>query len=420
MPPSLSNVVLGVSGGIAAYKTAEVVRALVQDHVPVQVMMTSAATRFITPLTLGVLSGKPVISDLWEPGSGAVDHIELARSSSVLAVVPATADILAKMAHGIADDVLSTYALAHRGEVIVAPAMNTWMWGNESTLQNLSLLRSRGVGVIEPEAGELACGDQGPGRLASLESIVQAILEAARRTQSLSGRSIVVTAGPTREPIDPVRFLSNRSSGRMGFAIAREARRRGASVTLVTGPVALPPPPGVEVIHVERTEEMRDAVVSSFSRADVLVMAAAPADFVASKVSTRKLKRSVGIPEIILALAPDILASARKAVTSRQIVVAFAAETDNLMENARKKLFEKGVDLLVANDVSGPISPFDSETNEVTILAGSEEATGPLGLAEELVPRASKTVIAGRILDRISHLLDQRCPAETAANDSTR
>jgi phosphopantothenoylcysteine decarboxylase/phosphopantothenate--cysteine ligase len=243
MTRSRASVVLGVTGGIAAYKSAEIVRALVQAGVSIQVMMTAAATKFISPLTLGVLSGKPVIADLWDAASGAVDHIELARRTDVLAVAPATADILAKLAHGIADDVLSTYALAHRGEVVVAPAMNSWMWSHDATIANLETLRSRSVTIVEPGSGELACGDVGPGRLAAPDAIVQAVLAAAGRAKSLAGRSLVVTAGPTREPIDPVRFLSNRSSGRMGFAIAREAARRGATVTLVSGSVC-PPLPG--------------------------------------------------------------------------------------------------------------------------------------------------------------------------------
>jgi len=410
MTRSRASVVLGVTGGIAAYKSAEIVRALVQAGVSIQVMMTAAATKFISPLTLGVLSGKPVIADLWDAASGAVDHIELARRTDVLAVAPATADILAKLAHGIADDVLSTYALAHRGEVVVAPAMNSWMWSHDATIANLETLRSRSVTIVEPGSGELACGDVGPGRLAAPDAIVQAVLAAAGRAKSLAGRSLVVTAGPTREPIDPVRFLSNRSSGRMGFAIAREAARRGATVTLVSGPVGLPAPPGVRFVRVERAAEMRDAVVEAFPSADALVMAAAPADFVAAAPAHRKLKRSAGLPEIALALAPDILEAVRKLRTPAQVVVAFAAETENLLANARKKLFDKGADLLVANDVSGPESPFESDTNEVAILASSEETSGSAGLAEEFVPRTTKAIVAGRILDRVAHILETRCP----------
>ena len=405
-----TGVVLGVTGGIAAYKSAELVRALVQAGLPVQVMMTPAATRFIGPLTLGVLSGRPVIADLWDAASGAVDHIELARRTAVLAVAPATADALAKLANGIADDVLSTYALAHRGEVVVAPAMNSWMWSHEATVRNMAILRARGVVVVEPDAGDLACGDVGPGRLAPPSAIVAAVQLAARRSQSLAGRTLVVTAGPTREPIDPVRFLSNRSSGRMGYAVAREAVRRGAAVILVSGPVSIAAPPGVRVVPVERAEEMRDAVLAELPAADALVMAAAPADFVAARPATRKIKRAAGLPDIPLALAPDILAEVRKVRRAGQVVVAFAAETENLLANARRKLADKGADLLVANDVSRPGAGFDAEENEVTILAASPDARGPEGLEEEAVPRASKEVVAGRILDRLSHLVELRCP----------
>ena len=405
-----TGVVLGVTGGIAAYKSAELVRALVQAGLPVQVMMTPAATRFIGPLTLGVLSGRPVIADLWDAASGAVDHIELARRTAVLAVAPATADALAKLANGIADDVLSTYALAHRGEVVVAPAMNSWMWSHEATVRNMAILRARGVVVVEPDAGDLACGDVGPGRLAPPSAIVAAVQLAARRSQSLAGRTLVVTAGPTREPIDPVRFLSNRSSGRMGYAVAREAVRRGAAVILVSGPVSIAAPPGVRVVPVERAEEMRDAVLAELPAADALVMAAAPADFVAARPATRKIKRAAGLPDIPLALAPDILAEVRKVRRAGQVVVAFAAETENLLANARRKLADKGADLLVANDVSRPGAGFDAEENEVTILAASPDARGPEGLEEEAVPRASKEVVAGRILDRLAHLVELRCP----------
>ena len=416
MTRARARVVLGVSGGIAAYKSAEIVRALVQANVSVQVMMTAAATRFISPLTLGVLSGKPVIADLWDPASGAVDHIELARRTDVLAIAPATADILAKLANGIADDVLSTYALAHRAEVVAAPAMNSWMWSHDATVANVEVLRSRGVTVVEPGSGELACGDVGPGRLAAPGVILAAILAAADHAGSLAGRALVVTAGPTREPIDPVRFLSNRSSGRMGFAIAREAARRGATVTLVSGPVAISSPQGVRLVKVERAAEMRDAVLEAFGSADALVMAAAPADFVAASPAHRKLKRSAGLPDIALALAPDILAEVRKVRTPAQVVVAFAAETENLLANARRKLFDKGADLLVANDVSGPESPFESDSNEVAILSASEETSGPSGLEEEFVPRTTKAIVAGKILDRVAHILERRCerrPAES-------
>ncbi|KAA0254265.1 MAG: bifunctional phosphopantothenoylcysteine decarboxylase/phosphopantothenate--cysteine ligase CoaBC [Acidobacteria bacterium] len=399
------RVVLGVTGGIAAYKSAEVVRRLVERGAEVTVMMTAAAQRFLTPLTLSVLSRRPVVADLWDAASGAVDHVELARRTDVLAVAPATADSLAKMARGVADDVLSTYALAHRRAVVVAPAMNTFMWAHEATVENLAILRARGASVVEPEAGDLACGDVGPGRLASPERVADAVFAAAGAAVSLEGRTVLVTAGPTREPIDPVRFLSNRSSGRMGYAVAREAGRRGATVVLVSGPVALTPPPGVTLVRVERTSEMRDAVLAHLGESDALVMAAAPADFVAAAPSRGKIKRAAGIPQVTLELAPDILGAVAGARRPEQVVVAFAAETEDLVANARRKLAEKGVDLLVANDVSRPGTGFDSDENEVILLAGTPDAGEP---AEEAVPRASKTVVAGRILDRLAALIDRR------------
>lgn len=409
------EVVLGVTGGIAAYKSAEIVRALVEAGASVQVLMTPAATRFVAPLTLSVLSRRPAVADLWDAASGAVDHVELARRASVLAVAPATADSIAKLAHGIGDDVLTTYALAHRGALVVAPAMNTWMWGHEATRRNLAILRGRGAVVVEPGTGELACGDTGPGRMATVEEIVRVVLEARSSARSLEGRRVVVTAGPTREPVDPVRFLSNRSSGRMGYAIAREARRRGAEVTLVSGPVELPEPPGITLVRVERAAEMCEAVLAALAAADALVMAAAPADFVPRSPAARKLKRAAGVPDIPLELAPDVLKAVAAHRLPGQVVVAFAAETDGLLENARRKLIDKGADLLVANDVSRPGTGFESEENEVVLLAGAPDARGASGLDEEVVPRASKTVVAGRILDRLAHLLDVRCPRPPAA-----
>lgn len=405
--PGAPRVLLGVSGGIAAYKSAEIVRGLVEAGADVRVMMTPAATRFLAPLTLAVLSKHPVVADLWDAASGAVDHVELARTTDLLAVAPATADVLAKMANGIGDDVLTTYALAHRRGLLVAPAMNTFMWTHPATLKNLEVLRARGAAVVEPDAGDLACGDVGPGRLAPPARIVAAILEAARTAAGLEGRRVVITAGPTREPLDPVRFLSNRSSGKMGYALAREAARRGAEVVLVSGPVSLVPPAGVRLVKVERAAEMEKAVLAEMPQADVLVMAAAPADFVVEAPASRKLKRSEGLPEVRLAAAPDILASAARVRRDGAVLVAFAAETNDLLANARQKLVKKGADLLVANDVTEPGSGFESDENEVVLLAP--------GAPDERVARASKTVVAGRILDRIASILEARCPRTAAA-----
>jgi phosphopantothenoylcysteine decarboxylase / phosphopantothenate---cysteine ligase len=390
------------------------VRFLVDAGAHVRAVMTPAATRFLAPLTLSVLSKNPVVADLWDPSSGAVDHIELARWADVLAVAPATADVLAKLAHGIGDDVLTTYALGHRTALVLAPAMNTWMWAHPATEQNLRVLKGRGAMVVEPDAGDLACGDVGPGRLASPARIGKAILEAAASGRSLEGRRVLVTAGPTREPVDPVRFLSNRSSGKMGYALAREAARRGADVILVTGPVSLAPPPGVRVVRVERAADMRDAVVAEVPSADALLMAAAPADFAVAEPAAAKIKRAAGVPNLALAATPDILKEAAAAARTTAVLVGFAAETQELLANAGRKLAAKGVDLLVANDVARPGIGFDADENEVVLLAAGRQA--------ERVERASKTVVAGRILDRVAALLDVKCPKrkEDAPAPATR
>lgn len=395
------RVVLGVTGGIAAYKAAEIVRGLTEAGAEVRVVMTPAATKFLGPLTLAVLSKNPVVADLWDPASGAVDHVDLARWADLLLVAPATADAIAKLARGLADDVLSTYALAHRTALALAPAMNTFMWTHEATRENLATLVARGADVIEPDAGDLACGDVGPGRLAPPARIVTRALAAARVGRDLEGRTIVVTAGPTREPIDPVRFVSNRSSGRMGYAIATAARKRGAAVVLVSGPVSLEPPAGIRVVRVERAAEMRDAVLRAAETADALVMAAAPADFVPAAPAPRKIKRAQGPPDLRLEPAPDILGAVRQARPDGLVVVAFAAETDDLLANARKKRVEKRADILVANDVGGPAAVFESSENEVVILSDG---------GEETVARASKTVVAGRILDRLAAVLAEASP----------
>ena len=396
------RVVLGVSGGIAAYKSAEIVRALVDGGAEVRAVMTPAATRFLAPLTLSVLSKNPVVADLWDPGSGAVDHVALARWADVLAIAPATADVLAKLARGVADDVLTTYALAHRTALLLAPAMNTWMWAHPATEENLAILKARGAVVVEPDAGDLACGDVGPGRLAPPARIARAILETGAVARSLEGRRVLVTAGPTREPVDPVRFLSNRSSGKMGYALAREASRRGADVVLVSGPAALSSPPGARVVRVERTAEMRDAVLAEIGAADALLMAAAPADFAVAAPAAEKIKRAAGTPRVELVPTPDVLREAAGAARKTAVLVGFAAETRDLLANAERKLAEKRLDLLVANDVSRAGIGFDADENEVVLLAP--------GRAPERVERASKIVVAGRILDRVAALLDARCP----------
>ncbi len=402
------RVVLGVSGGIAAYKSAEIVRALVDGGAEVRVVMTPAAARFLAPLTLSVLSKNPVIADLWDPSSGAVDHVALARWADVLAVAPATADVLAKLARGIGDDVLTTYALGHRKALVLAPAMNTWMWAHPATEESVAILKSRGATVVEPDAGDLACGDVGPGRLAPPARIARAILAEGVVARSLEGRRVLVTAGPTREPLDPVRFLSNRSSGKMGYALAREAARRGADVVLVSGPVSIAPPPGARLVRVERALEMRDAVLAEIAETDALLMAAAPADFTVAIPAEDKIKRSAGVPHVELSPTPDILREAAGAARKTAVLVGFAAETRDLLANAARKLADKGIDVLVANDVSRPGVGFDADDNEVVLLApGTEPAR---------IERSSKTVVAGRILDRVAELLDVKCPKNNDAH----
>ncbi|HXB21238.1 MAG TPA: bifunctional phosphopantothenoylcysteine decarboxylase/phosphopantothenate--cysteine ligase CoaBC [Candidatus Solibacter sp.] len=393
------KIALGVSGGIAAYKAAELVRLLQDRGVRVQVVMTRAAQEFVRPLTFAALSGEKVITDLFGAGAqepnieSAVEHIAVAQSIDALVVAPATADTIAKFARGLADDFLSTLFLASTAPVVVAPAMNVNMWDNPATQENIRLLRSRGIRVVEPDSGYLACGMVGPGRLAANETILRAVLEALGATQDLAEETVLVTAGPTREPIDPVRYLGNRSSGRMGYAVAEAALRRGAKVILITGPVALKPPASAEVILVQTAREMRDAVLANLERATVVIKAAAVADFTVRNVAEQKVKRT-GAMTLELEPTSDILKeiSARK---GSRIVVGFAAETQNGLENARQKLETKSLDAIVLNDVSQPGIGFDSERNAVTILTHNGTVT---------VPETSKWEVAHRVLDAVVKL----------------
>ncbi|MBI4161781.1 MAG: bifunctional phosphopantothenoylcysteine decarboxylase/phosphopantothenate--cysteine ligase CoaBC [Acidobacteria bacterium] len=395
MGSSSGTVLLGVSGSIAAYKAAEIVRGLRQASVEVHVAMTRNATRFITPLTLQTLSGNPVIVDPWSPGDRAdIEHIDLGRRVGGFLVAPATANLLAKFARGIADDFLSTFYLAVRCPVLLAPAMNQRMFAHPATRENLEILRSRGAEVIEPEAGFLACEEEGPGRLADPARIVARTLEAIGPRGSLTGRTVLVTAGPTREAIDPVRFLSNASSGKMGYCLAGEARRRGATVILVSGPVDLPPPAGVEVERVTTAEEMRRAVHRRLPGADVLFMVAAVADFRPRRPLDEKWRRSRGAPPFELEPVPDLLAEIGRS-EHRAILVGFAAETGSVAANARKKLQEKGLDLIAACDVGrGGIG---EEQAAMTVL----EAGG----TEEEWPLLPKPEIAARLIDRVERRL---------------
>jgi phosphopantothenoylcysteine decarboxylase/phosphopantothenate--cysteine ligase len=401
------KIALGVSGGIAAYKAAEIVR-LLQDHgIRVQVIMTQAAQEFIRPLTFATLSGEKVITDLFSAGAeppnidSAVEHIAVAQTIDALLVAPATADVLAKFAQGIADDFLSTLYLATTAPVVIAPAMNVNMWEHAATQANVEILRKRGVKVVDPGEGYLACGMVGAGRLASNEAIVAAALEALGASQDLTGETVLITAGPTREKIDPVRYLTNRSSGRMGYALAEAALRRGARVMLVTGPTALIPPEAAEVTRVESAEEMRQAVLSLLPQATVVIKTAAVSDYRPKNPSQQKIKRG-GSLTLELEASPDILAETVRNKKS-QLVVGFAAETENVLENARKKLLSKSLDAIVVNDVSAEGIGFDSDRNAVTILTSDEVLD---------VPETTKWEVAQRVLDAVIKL-KKRAAIET-------
>jgi len=393
------KIALGVSGGIAAYKAAEVLRLLQERGVRVQVVMTRAAQEFVRPLTFAALSGEKVITGLFEGGVGqpnldsAVEHIAVAQAIDLLLVAPATADVVGKFAHGIADDFLTTLFLATTAPVVLAPAMNVNMWNHPATQANLATLRQRGVRIVEPDSGYLACGMTGPGRLGSNEAIVAAALEALGVSADLNGETVLVTAGPTREALDPVRYLTNRSSGRMGYAVAEAAVRRGARVILVSGPVAIPPPAGAELVAAESAEQMRAAVLQHLSAATVVVATAAVADYTPRSRSQQKIKRA-GPISVELEPTADILAEVARR-RDKQLVVGFAAETENVLENARKKLATKSLDAIVANDVAQGGIGFDSERNAVTIITREQVVE---------VPEASKLQVAQRVLDEIVRL----------------
>ncbi len=392
------KVCLGVSGGIAAYKSAELIRQLQQNGLEVQVVMTRHAREFLTPLTLASLSGRKVITDLFaEPGGeanieSAIEHIAVAQSIDLLVVAPATANIVGKLAHGVADDFLTTLYLATRAPVLVAPAMNVQMWEHPTVEDNLARLRARGVRVVEPDEGYLACGMTGAGRLASPASIVAATLEMLRVQRDLELETVLVTAGPTQEPLDPVRYLSNRSSGKMGYAVAEAAFRRGARTILVSGPTALRPPDGVEFVSVRTAAEMEQAVLAWLDEATVVIKAAAVADYRAAQVSRQKIKKREGPLTLHLERTPDVL----KAVSGRKgtrLLVGFAAETEHLLEQARRKLTEKNLDLVVANDVTQSV--FASDFSSAVLVTRD-------GVTE--LPRMAKPELAHRILDTVREL----------------
>jgi len=389
------KIALGVSGGIAAYKAAEICRQLQERGIRVQVIMTRAAQEFVRPLTFAALSGEKVITDLFGAGAetpnieSAVEHIAVAQSIDALLVAPATADIIAKFANGIADDFLTTLFLATTAPVVIAPAMNVNMWENAATQANIKRLEERGVKIVAPDAGYLACGMVGAGRLAANESVVAAAMEALGASQALAEEVVLVTAGPTREKIDAVRFLGNRSSGKMGYALAEAALRRGARVILVSGPVALEAPTGAEIARVESAEQMRRAVLSRGAEATMIIKAAAVADFRLAQPATEKMKRK-GAMSLELEPTADILAELGAARKESQILIGFAAETSDALENARQKLAAKGVDAIVVNDVSQPGIGFDSERNAVSIVMRERVIE---------VPESSKWEVAHRVLD---------------------
>ncbi|MDA3935875.1 MAG: bifunctional phosphopantothenoylcysteine decarboxylase/phosphopantothenate--cysteine ligase CoaBC [Actinomycetota bacterium] len=389
-------VALGLTGCIAAYKACEIARALVKRGVRVIPLMTEAATRFVGPLTLRTLTGEQVASSLWEdPGTAQVHHISLAQEIDVFAIVPCTANVVAKLAHGRADDLLTTTALATEAPLVIAPAMNTHMWRAEATIENLNMLRSRGSVIVEPESGELACGDVGEGRLAPLEAIVEAIMAEVERAQDLAGVRMLVTAGPTREPIDAVRFIGNPSSGKTGYGVAQEAARRGAHVTLVSGPTELPDPFGCTTVRVSTAAEMLQATVEAYASCDVVVASAAVSDLRPVFVFEGKIKKSASPSSVELERTEDILAQMGQDKGER-LLVGFAAETDNVLSYAREKLVAKNLDLIVANDVSVPEVGFGGDMNTVSIISADE--------VQEL-PHMSKRAVARVLLDRIAQML---------------
>jgi len=403
------KIALGVSGGIAAYKAAEIVRLLQDRGVRVQVVMTRGAQEFVRPLTFAALSGEKVITEMFGEGTSepnidsAVEHIAVAQSIDALLVAPATADTLAKFAQGIANDFLSTLYLATTAPVIVAPAMNVNMWEHPATRANLEILRARGVHIVEPGSGYLACGMIGAGRLAAPEDIVAATLVKLGVAQDFAGETVLVTAGPTYEAIDPVRFIGNRSSGKMGYAIAEAALRRGARVILVSGPTALQPPSAAEVIQVESAQQMRDAVLQHFDAATTVIMTAAIADYRPAQVAEQKIKREKAM-QLELEPTSDILAELGKR-RSQQVLIGFAAETENTLENARGKLIRKNADAIVLNDVLNPKIGFSSDRNAVTIISRDEVVE---------VPESSKFDVAQRVLDTVVRIRANRKSAATA------
>ena len=403
----MALIALGVTGGIGAYKAVEVVRGLQKQGHDVVAIMTRNARRFVGPVTFEAITKRRVVTTQWAAGSNAdIEHIALASSIELLVVAPATANILGKFAAGIADDFLSTLYLATRAPVLVAPSMNTHMLEHPATVANLTVLAGRGVHIVQPDSGYLACGWTGKGRLAEADTIVEAAMRILQPRRTLEGRRVLVTAGPTFEDLDPVRFLGNRSSGKMGFAVAAEAVRRGADVTLVAGPTTVTPPDVSELVRVRSATQMREAVMVRVDAADVIVMAAAVADYQPQHVEAHKIAKTAASLTVTLTRTPDILAEIGKwrqdRGGTRPVIVGFAAETEDTVRRAQRKLAAKGADLIVANDVLQAGAGFESDTNIVTLI-------GPD--SSEALPVQSKTSIAGLILDRVEALVGGQTPA---------
>ena len=386
-------VVLGVTGGIAVYKACELLRLLQKRGIDVFVVMTQNACRFVAPLTFETLSGHPVAVDTFDrPQTWEVEHIALAKRADLFLIAPATANIMGKMACGIADDMLSTTVMATRAPVLVAPAMNTGMWENAAVQQNVKTLRARGVEIVAPVSGHLACGDNGAGKLEDVAVIAERACEMLFAKKDMEGLRVMVTAGPSREALDPVRYISNRSSGKMGYAIAQAAQKRGAEVTLLSGPVAIEAPQGVKLVPFTTTQELLDRASELAQEQDLLIQAAAPADYRAKEIAPQKIKKQGGEPmTFTLVENPDVAATLGKAKRSGQVFVGFAAETNDVLAHARDKLARKNLDMIVANDVTRPGAGFDVDTNIVTLITKD---------GQEALPMMSKAEVAQRILDR--------------------
>ena len=391
-------VVLGVTGGIACYKSCELVSRLVKAGVDVYVIMTEHATKLVQPLTFQTLSKHPVAVDTFQPVNAfEVEHIALAQRADLFLIAPATANILAKMAHGIADDMLSTTVLATKAPILVAPAMNTGMWENPATQENIRTLQKRGVQLCGPEGGRLACGDSGMGRMSEPAAIAEAALALLNQQETMRGLKVLVTAGPTREPIDPVRYITNRSSGKMGYALAEAALQMGAEVTLVSGPVTLTPPSGARVLPVETTEDLLTVMQAEAPAQDIIIQAAAPADYRPREVADQKIKKQAGEPfTLVMAETPDVAKAVGKARRADQFIAGFAAETEKLTEHAAEKLERKNLDMIIANDVTRPGAGFDVDTNIITVITKEGSKDYPMMTKKELAQMILEEILNAR------------------------